>query len=81
LPSGTLLPPVVPSFCQVNRGQLVEQWDLRKLLATAATAMRRRGQTLTEQHKDFYHGLYERTAEARSKAIRDGEIRRLRRSV
>jgi UDP-N-acetylglucosamine diphosphorylase/glucosamine-1-phosphate N-acetyltransferase len=81
LPSGTLLPPVVPSFCQVNRGQLVEQWDLRKLFATAATAMRRRGQTLTEQHKDLYYGLYERTAEARSKAIRDGEIRRLRRSV
>jgi UDP-N-acetylglucosamine diphosphorylase / glucose-1-phosphate thymidylyltransferase / UDP-N-acetylgalactosamine diphosphorylase / glucosamine-1-phosphate N-acetyltransferase / galactosamine-1-phosphate N-acetyltransferase len=81
LPSGTLLPPVVPSFCQVNRGQLVEQWDLRKLFATAATAMRRRGQTLTEQHKDLYYGLYERTGAARGKAIRDGEIRRLRRSV
>jgi UDP-N-acetylglucosamine diphosphorylase / glucose-1-phosphate thymidylyltransferase / UDP-N-acetylgalactosamine diphosphorylase / glucosamine-1-phosphate N-acetyltransferase / galactosamine-1-phosphate N-acetyltransferase len=81
LPSGTLLPPMVPSFCQVNRGQLIEQWDLRKLLATAATAMRRRGQMLSEQHKDLYYGLYERTAAARSKAIRDGEIRRLRRSV
>ena len=81
LPSGTLLPPVVPSFCQVSRGQLVEQWDLRKLFATAATAMRRRGQMLTEQHKDLYYGLYERTAAARSKAIREGEIRRLRRSV
>jgi UDP-N-acetylglucosamine diphosphorylase/glucosamine-1-phosphate N-acetyltransferase len=81
LPSGTLLPPVVPSFCQVNRGQLVEQWDLRKLFATAATAMRRRGETLTEQHKDLYYGLYERSAAARGKAIRDGEMRRLRRSV
>jgi UDP-N-acetylglucosamine diphosphorylase/glucosamine-1-phosphate N-acetyltransferase len=81
LPSGTLLPPVVPSFCQVNRGQLIEQWDLRKLFATAAAAMRRRGQELTEQHKDLFYALYERTATARGKAIRDGEIRRLRRSV
>jgi UDP-N-acetylglucosamine diphosphorylase/glucosamine-1-phosphate N-acetyltransferase len=81
LPSGTLLPPVVPSFCQVNRGQLVEQWDLRKLFATAAAAMRRRGQQLTEAHKDLYYFLYEHTAGARRKAIRDGEMRRLRRSV
>jgi UDP-N-acetylglucosamine diphosphorylase / glucose-1-phosphate thymidylyltransferase / UDP-N-acetylgalactosamine diphosphorylase / glucosamine-1-phosphate N-acetyltransferase / galactosamine-1-phosphate N-acetyltransferase len=81
LPSGTLLPPVVPSFCQVNRGQLHEQWDLRKLLAAAAVAMRRRGRELTEVHKDLYYALYERTVEGRRKAIREGEIRRLRRSV
>jgi UDP-N-acetylglucosamine diphosphorylase/glucosamine-1-phosphate N-acetyltransferase len=81
LPSGTLLPPVVPSFCQVSRGQLQEQWDLRKLFATAATAMRRRGLSLTEVHKDLYYTLYERTAESRARAIRDGEVRRLRRSV
>jgi UDP-N-acetylglucosamine diphosphorylase / glucose-1-phosphate thymidylyltransferase / UDP-N-acetylgalactosamine diphosphorylase / glucosamine-1-phosphate N-acetyltransferase / galactosamine-1-phosphate N-acetyltransferase len=81
LPSGTLLPPVVPSFCQLNRGQLQEQWDLRKLFAAAAHAMRRRGQQLTELHKDLYYTLYDRTADARRKAIRDGEIRHLRRSV
>jgi UDP-N-acetylglucosamine diphosphorylase/glucosamine-1-phosphate N-acetyltransferase len=81
LPSGTLLPPVVPSFCQLNRGQLQEQWDLRKLFATAATAMRRRGQTLTDQHKDLYYALYERTAADRARAIRDGEVRQLRRTV
>jgi UDP-N-acetylglucosamine diphosphorylase/glucosamine-1-phosphate N-acetyltransferase len=81
LPSGTLLPPVVPSFCQVNRGQLQEQWDLRKLFATAAAAMRRRGRSLTDVHKDLYYTLYERTADVRRKAIREGEIRRLRRSV
>ncbi len=81
LPSGTLLPPVVPSFCQVQRGQLQEQWDLRKLFATAAAAMRRRGRALTEPHKELYYTLFERTAEVRRKAIREGEIRRLRRSV
>ena len=81
LPSGTLLPPVVPSFCQVSRGQLQEQWDLRKLLSTAATAMGRRGQTLTDLHKDLYYGLYERTATERSRAIHDGEVRQFRRSI
>ncbi len=81
LPSGTLLPPVVPSFCQVNRGQLHELCDLRKLFATAAIAMRRRGRLLTEAHKDFFYTLYDRTADARRKAIREGELRRLRRSV
>jgi UDP-N-acetylglucosamine diphosphorylase/glucosamine-1-phosphate N-acetyltransferase len=81
VPFGTLMPPVVPSFCQVNRSQLQELWDLRKLFATAAIAMRRRGQALTEAHKDLFYGLYERSAEARRKAIREGEIRRLRRSV
>jgi UDP-N-acetylglucosamine diphosphorylase / glucose-1-phosphate thymidylyltransferase / UDP-N-acetylgalactosamine diphosphorylase / glucosamine-1-phosphate N-acetyltransferase / galactosamine-1-phosphate N-acetyltransferase len=81
LPSGTLLPPVVPSFCQVNRGQLQELCDLRKLFATAATAMRRRSQVLTDVHKDLFYTLYESTAEPRRKAIREVEIRRLRRSV
>ena len=36
---------------------------------------------LTDAHKDLFHLLYERTAEGRRKTIRDGEIRRLRRSV
>ncbi len=81
LPSGTLLPPVVPSFCQVNRGQLQELWDLRKLFGTAATVMQRRDQLLTDVHEDLYYTLYERTAESRRKAIRESEIRRIRRSV
>jgi UDP-N-acetylglucosamine diphosphorylase/glucosamine-1-phosphate N-acetyltransferase len=81
VPSGPLMPPVVPSFCQVNRGQVQELWDLRKLCATADTCMRRRGCKLTDQHRDLYYNLYERTTEARRNAIREGEIRRLRRSV
>ena len=43
--------------------------------------MSRRGQPLTDAHKDLYYTLYEGTAEERRKAIRDGEIRRLRRSM
>ena len=76
LPSGSLLPPVVPSFCQVNRGQLQELWDLRKLFTTANTVMHRRGQSLTDVHENLYYTLYERTAEVRRTAIRDGEIRK-----
>ncbi len=81
LPSGTLLPPVVASFCQVNYGVIQERFDLQQVLATAAAVMRRRGQEMTEKHRDFYYSLFDQTAECRRKTIRDAEMRRLRRSV
>lgn len=81
LPAGTLLPTHVPSFCQVQHGQLQEVWDLRKVFATAARVMQRRGQTLTETHRNFYYDLFEVTSDRRAKTIREGEVRRLRRSV
>lgn len=81
LPSGTLLPPVVPSFCQVSFGALQERFDLQQVFNTAATVMRRRGQELSETHRDFYYSLFNQTADGRRKTIRDAEIRRLRRSV
>ncbi len=81
LPSGFLAPQVVPSFCQVQHGQLHEQWDLRKLLTTAATVMRRRGRELTETQREFYHVLYEMTGTQRRKTLREIELRRLKRSV
>jgi hypothetical protein len=80
LPSGALLPSVVPSFCQVTGGVLQEQWDLRKLFGTAATVMRRRGLELTDAHRDYYDRLYETSKESRRRAVRDSEARRLRRS-
>lgn len=81
LPSGTLLPPVIPSFCQLNYGVVQERFDLRQLFATAATVMRRRGADMTEAHRDFYYSLFDQTADRRRKAIRETEIRRLKRSV
>ncbi|MBI3822142.1 MAG: hypothetical protein HY289_05610 [Planctomycetes bacterium] len=81
LPSGSLLPTLVPSFCQVQHEQLQEVWDLRKLFATAARVMQRRGKSLTEMHRDFYYDLFEATSTDRAKTIRDSERRRLRRSV
>jgi UDP-N-acetylglucosamine diphosphorylase/glucosamine-1-phosphate N-acetyltransferase len=81
LPSGTLLPQLVPSFCQVRHGQLHDLWDLRSVFSTAARVMQRRGQTLTDTHRDFYHHLFETTMEQRHKVMREGEMRRLRKSV
>ncbi len=81
LPAGTLLPQTIPSFCQVQEGQLHDLWDLRKVFQTASRVMQRRGKTLTEAHKDFYFTLFEATAAERQKTIRDSEMRRLRRSV
>jgi UDP-N-acetylglucosamine diphosphorylase/glucosamine-1-phosphate N-acetyltransferase len=81
LPSGTLLPQLVPSFCQVQYGQLHELWDLRKVLATAAIVMQRRGKTLTDVHRDFYYDLFEATMAERHRIMHDSEMRRLRKSV
>ena len=81
LPAGTLLPQVIPSFCQAHHGQLHELWDLRKVFNTAARVMQRRGRTFTEAHRDFYYDLFEATAVSRHKIMRESEMRRLRRSV
>ncbi|MBI1832626.1 MAG: hypothetical protein HYR84_14390 [Planctomycetes bacterium] len=81
LPTGTLLPTAIPSFCQAQHGQLQELWDLRKVFTVAARVMQRRGRTMTEAHRDFYYGLFEATAGQREKTIRESERRRLRRSV
>jgi len=81
LPSGTLLPTSIPSFCQVQYGQLQELWDLRKVLAIAGRVMQRRGKFMTDAHLNFYYSLFESTSGQREKTIREAERRRLRRSV
>ncbi|MSU78798.1 MAG: hypothetical protein EXS16_11980 [Gemmataceae bacterium] len=81
LPSGSLLPQAIPSFCQVASGQLSELWDLRKLFQTASKVMSRRARTLSDAHRDFYFSLFEATATRRQKILREAEMRRLRRRV
>ncbi len=81
LPSGSLLPTVIPSFCQVRYGQLQERTDLRQVLNTAAAVLRRRGHELTGTHVDYLFSLYDSTAPRRRKILRDCELRRLRQSV
>jgi UDP-N-acetylglucosamine diphosphorylase/glucosamine-1-phosphate N-acetyltransferase len=78
---GTLLPRLLPAFCQVVRGHVSERTDLKQMFATAATAMGRRGRAWTETDAEFFLGLYERTAGERRQLIRDGEQRRLRQVV
>ncbi|MBI2804935.1 MAG: hypothetical protein HYX68_08140 [Planctomycetes bacterium] len=81
LPAGALLPQVIPAFCLTQRGDLREITDLRKTFSTAARAMQRRGKTLTDTHRELYDWVFETTAERRRQFIREGEMRRLRKSV
>jgi UDP-N-acetylglucosamine diphosphorylase/glucosamine-1-phosphate N-acetyltransferase len=81
LPNGALLPQVIPSFCQVQHGELRETWDLRKLFGTASRVMQRRGKALTETHKDFYYNLFDATSARRRKLAHEGELRKLKKSV
>jgi UDP-N-acetylglucosamine diphosphorylase/glucosamine-1-phosphate N-acetyltransferase len=69
LPSGSLLPTVVPCFCQVSHGQIHEHHDTRRLFTTAAQVMGRRGEAFTDIHRVFFDDLYVRTSELRQRAI------------
>jgi UDP-N-acetylglucosamine diphosphorylase/glucosamine-1-phosphate N-acetyltransferase len=81
LPTGGLLPKYVPSFASCWNGALTDRADLDALLGTAAKAMARRVQSLTDAHAALYRSLYEQTAAERRRAVRDAERRRLRRSA
>src|SRR5439155_16269496 len=61
LPTGTLLPRVVPSFCNVWRGHLREATNLETLLTTAATMMKRRNSQMTPEHLALYRSLFRET--------------------
>jgi UDP-N-acetylglucosamine diphosphorylase/glucosamine-1-phosphate N-acetyltransferase len=79
LPSGSLLPKYIPSFTSWWNGAITEPADLAEKLQTAATAMKRRGQTLTEAHADLYQYLFDQSASERRRLIREAEQRRLQR--
>ena len=81
LPSGTLLPQVIPSFCQVQYGQVSERHDMRQMFATAATAMQRRRVEFSDPHRDFFDHLYETTSAYRRRTIREADARRMKRKA
>ena len=81
LPSGGLLPKYLPSFTSWWNAALVENADLPRQLATAATVMARRDAALTSDHAAVYHLLFEQTAAERRRALREAEQRRLRRGA
>jgi UDP-N-acetylglucosamine diphosphorylase/glucosamine-1-phosphate N-acetyltransferase len=81
LPSGALLPQIVPSYCQVQYGQVAERWDLKQMFETAGAVMGRRKREFTTAHREFFDGLYESTTNRRRRTIREYEVRRMKRQL
>jgi UDP-N-acetylglucosamine diphosphorylase/glucosamine-1-phosphate N-acetyltransferase len=80
LPSGTLLPKHIPSFCAHWHGQLQERTDVWELFATAAAVMNRRGCAWTQGHIDFFLSLYDALAVQRHRVLQNA-VKRQRRVV
>jgi UDP-N-acetylglucosamine diphosphorylase/glucosamine-1-phosphate N-acetyltransferase len=79
--SGSLLPRLFPPFSQYGHGRMQERTDLSQVLATAQTAMARRGQAWSEIDTEFFFALNEATAGERRRLIRESEQHRMRRVV
>ncbi|MGH7174196.1 MAG: putative sugar nucleotidyl transferase [Gemmataceae bacterium] len=78
---GRLLPKYIPSFGSWWNETMSDRAELAELLHTAAEVMRRRGVAFTETHAALYRTLFEQTAAERRRAVRDAELRALRRSA
>jgi UDP-N-acetylglucosamine diphosphorylase/glucosamine-1-phosphate N-acetyltransferase len=81
LPSGSLLPKYVPSFASWWNGRLEDRAEFMALMQTAAEMMRRRVCILTPAHEALYRTLFNDSAEERRRALREMEVRSLRRSA
>ena len=80
LPGG-LLPKHIPSFASWWNEVLTDRADLVALMRTAAEVMRRRHVDFTATHAALYRTLFEQTAIERRRAVREDEMRALRRSA
>jgi UDP-N-acetylglucosamine diphosphorylase/glucosamine-1-phosphate N-acetyltransferase len=80
LPGG-LLPKYIPSFGSWWNESLADRAELPGLLRTAAEVMRRRHVVFTETHAALYRTLFEQTAAERRRAVREAELRLLRRTA
>jgi UDP-N-acetylglucosamine diphosphorylase/glucosamine-1-phosphate N-acetyltransferase len=80
LPGG-LLPRYVPSFATCQGERLSDRADPEALFRTAGVAMGRRGETLTEAHEALYRALFVDCAADLRRAVRDAEVRALRRGA
>jgi UDP-N-acetylglucosamine diphosphorylase/glucosamine-1-phosphate N-acetyltransferase len=81
LPAGSFAPKYVPSFCSWWTGVLSDRVELPKLFDTAAKVMERRGCGWTDVHAKLVERLLEAGTDERRRALRDSEMRRLRRSA
>ncbi|HTK74969.1 MAG TPA: hypothetical protein VL371_06890, partial [Gemmataceae bacterium] len=66
--------------CTTSFDRLAPRGELDTLLSTAERVMRRRGQELTPVQTAVYRALYAATAGERRRALRDADMRRLRRA-
>jgi UDP-N-acetylglucosamine diphosphorylase / glucose-1-phosphate thymidylyltransferase / UDP-N-acetylgalactosamine diphosphorylase / glucosamine-1-phosphate N-acetyltransferase / galactosamine-1-phosphate N-acetyltransferase len=69
LPGGRLLPRYIPSFCNVNFGELAADCSLDSWIATAAATMERRGVTLTPADARLIRRLYDESADDRRRTL------------
>jgi len=69
LPGGELLPKHIPSFTRVWHGELSEGSPLERNLATARTAMERRGIELSAAHERLLRHVHTETAAERRRAL------------
>jgi hypothetical protein len=67
------------SFASWWNQTLADRADLAALLRTAAEVMRRRNVAFTPTHAALYRALFEQTAAERRQAVRQSELRVLRR--
>jgi UDP-N-acetylglucosamine diphosphorylase / glucose-1-phosphate thymidylyltransferase / UDP-N-acetylgalactosamine diphosphorylase / glucosamine-1-phosphate N-acetyltransferase / galactosamine-1-phosphate N-acetyltransferase len=81
LPSATLLPRHVPSFCTWWNGGLQTNYEWLELLETASRMMQRRGCALTEAHAALYRALFDQTALERHRVLQEAQQRSLRRTA
>ncbi len=81
LPGRGLAPRTIPSFCRWRDGRLEERSDLRRLFATARTALQRRDCVWSTSHDEFYFEIFERTVTERRRSVQDNDQRSLRPAV
>ena len=81
LPSGGYAPRQIPSFTHWSNGRLVEASSPNELLATAEHGMQRRDRTMTPVHRELYEKVWQETALERKQALRNWEIKTIRRSA
>ncbi len=70
LPSGELMPRVIPSLCRYSHGRIDARSDWGDLLTTAERVMERRGQQFTDAYKNLINAVHEATKAQREQALR-----------
>jgi len=70
MPSGELLPKLIPSFCWYFRNKFSRGRGLKSFLETAEIAMGRRDVALTDEDVELFEKLYEITKEERDDLIK-----------